>query len=55
MELEGSILSEISQRRADILCFHSYVDFEKLNRSPWGKGREKNEYREGRRQTTREY
>ena len=41
MELEGSILSEISLRRTDILCFHSYVDCEKLNRRPWGKGRGK--------------
>ena len=32
MELEGITLSEISQRRTDIICFHSYVEFEKLNR-----------------------
>ena len=38
MELEGIImLSEISQRRTDIICFHSYVDLEKLNRRPSGK------------------
>ena len=53
MELEGIVLSE-----TDILCFHSYVDLEKLNRTPWGKGRGKNSYREGRlcnlRQTTRD-
>ena len=41
MELEGIMLSEISQRRTDIICFHSYVDLEKLNRTPWEKGRGK--------------
>ena len=41
MELEGIVLSEMSQRKTDIICFHSYVDLEKLNRSPWGKGRGK--------------
>ena len=40
MELEGIMLSEISQSETDI-CFHSYADLEKLNRRPWGKGREK--------------
>ena len=35
------MLSEIRQRRTDIICFHSYVDLEKLNRRPWGKGRGK--------------
>ena len=33
MELEGIMLSEVSQRKTDI-CFHSYVDLEKLNRRP---------------------
>ena len=49
MELEGITLSEISQRRTDIICFHSYVEFEKLNRKPCGKGMGmgKNSYREG--------
>ena len=47
MELEGIMLSEISQRKTDI-CFHSYVDLEKLNRRPWGKrGGEKVTNREG--------
>ena len=45
MELEGITLSEISQRRTDIICFHSYVEFEKLNRRPWGRGRGKNGYK----------
>ena len=35
MELEGIMLSEISQsEKEDIICFHSYVEFEKLNRKP---------------------
>ena len=41
MELEGIMLSEISHRRTDIICFHSYVELEKLSRRPWGKGRGK--------------
>ena len=41
MELEGIMLSEISQSEKDIVCFHSYVELEKLNRRPWGKGRGK--------------
>ena len=53
MEPEGIMLSEISQLEKDI-CFHSYVDLEKLNRRPWGKGRGKNSYREGGRQTIRD-
>ena len=54
MELEGIMLSEISQR-TDIICFRSYVDLEKLNRRPWRKGREKKTLtdREGGRQTIR--
>ena len=39
MELEGIMPSEISQRKTDIICFHSYVELEKHNRRPWGKGR----------------
>ena len=55
MELEGIMLSDISQRKTGIICFHSYVDLEKLNRRPWGKGREKiYSYREGGRQTIRD-
>ena len=38
MELEGIMLSEISQRTTDIICFHSYVELEKHNRRPWGRG-----------------
>ena len=41
MVLEGIMLSEVNQRKTDILCFHSYMDLEKLNRQPWGRGREK--------------
>ena len=37
MELEGITLSEISQSEKDSICFHSYVDLEKLNRRPWGR------------------
>ena len=40
MELEGITLRERSQRKGDI-CFHSYVELEKLNKRPWGKGRGK--------------
>ena len=36
MELEGTMLSEISQSKIDIICFHSFVELEKLNRRPWG-------------------
>ena len=36
MELEGIMLSEISHtEKKDTICFHSYVDPEKLNRNPW--------------------
>ena len=52
-ELEGIMLSEISQSKSDILCFHSYVGLEKLNRRPWGRGRGK-KVREGGRQTIRD-
>ena len=38
--------SEISQAEKDPICFHSYVDPEKLNRRPWGRGRKK-KVREG--------
>ena len=36
MELEGTMLSEISQAEKD-RCFHSNVDAEKLNRRPGGR------------------
>ena len=49
------MLSEISQLEKDIICFHSYGELEKLNRRPWGKGREKVVInRERRRQTIRD-
>ena len=42
MELESVMLSEISHTEKDRhTCFHSYVDPEKLNRNPWGRGRKK--------------
>ena len=31
----------VSQRKTDIISFPSYVELEKLNKRPWGKGREK--------------
>ena len=31
MELEGIIQSEISQRKRDIICFHSYVELEETD------------------------
>ena len=37
MELESVMLSEISRTEKDTICFHSYVDPEKLNRRPWWK------------------
>ena len=40
-EQEGIKLSEISQRKTDTVCSRSYVDLEKLDRSPWGRGRGK--------------
>ena len=40
------------QRKTDTICSHSYVDPEKPNRRPWGRGRE--EKREGERQTIRD-
>ena len=56
MELEGIMLSEISHSEKDTVCFHSYVDLEKLNRRPWGKGRREKKVtnRERGRQTTRD-
>ena len=35
MELEGIMLSEISQRRRDTIV-STHVELEKLNRRPWG-------------------
>ena len=34
MELKGIMLSEINKRKPDIICFHSYVELDKLNRKP---------------------
>ena len=46
IELEGIMLSEISQSEKDTVCFHSYVDLENLNRRPWGRGRGKNSHKQ---------
>ena len=54
MELEGIMLSEISQEEKDTISFYSYVDLEKLNRRPGGRGRGEKSYREGGRQTIRD-
>ena len=45
LELESVMLSEISHTEKDTICFHSYVDPEKLNRNPWGRGRKKTKRR----------
>ena len=36
MELEAIMLSEIRQSKIDTICFHSYVDPEKLIKSIFG-------------------
>ena len=41
MELEDIMLSEISQSEKDSICFHLYVELEKLNRRPRGREGEK--------------
>ena len=46
MELEGIMLSEISQSEKNIIYFHSYVDLEKFNRRLWGKVMGKNNYKQ---------
>ena len=53
MELESGMLNEISHTEKDTISFHSYVDPEKLNRRPWGRGRKK-KVREGGSQTIRD-
>ena len=53
IELDGIMLSEISQRKTDI-CFHSYVELEKLNGRPGGKGSGKNSFIQRGRQTIRD-
>ena len=35
------MLSEIIHPKTDAICFHCYVDPEKLTRRPWGRGRRK--------------
>lgn len=49
------MLSEIKsgRERQTPLMFHSYVDPEKLNRTPWVMRRGKKSYREGSRETMR--
>ena len=42
MELEGSMLSEISQRKTNIIWLHSYEDFKTQNRWTQGKGSKNN-------------
>ena len=37
MELEGIMVSEISQSERRIIYFQSYMEFEKLNRRPRGR------------------
>ena len=55
MELEGIMLSGINQSKTDTICFHSYVELEKLNRRHGGKEGEKIvTNRERGRQTTRD-
>ena len=46
MELEGIMLNEISQSEKDIICFHSYVELERLNRNHRGKEGEKYSYKQ---------
>ena len=43
MDMESVIcdMKYVMQRKTDTICFHSYVDPEKLNRRPWGWGRGK--------------
>ena len=56
MELEDIKLNEISQsEKGRFKCFHSYVNLEKLNRRPWGKGwRKTDTNRDGGRQTIKD-
>ena len=54
MELESVTLSEVSHTEKDTICFHSYVDPEKLNRNPWGRGKKKKEVRVGESQSIRD-
>ena len=52
MELDGVLPSEIRQRKTDTICFHSYLDAEKLRPGERGKGEKI--YREGRSLTVSE-
>ena len=57
MELEGIMLSEISQAEKDtyhMFSTHMWI-LRNVNRRPWGRGRgDRKSYREGRRQTIRD-
>ena len=55
MELKSVRLSEISHTEKDRYhMFSLYVDPEKLNRNPWGRGRKKKEVRVGESQSIRD-
>ena len=55
MEMESVMQSEISHTEKDrYIWFHSYVDPEKLNRNPWGRGRKKKGVRVGENQSIRD-
>ena len=55
MELEGFMLSEISQSEKQISYVFTHVDLKKLKRRPWGRGRGKIvTNREGGRETIRD-
>ena len=51
VELEGTILSELSQRKIDIICFHSYVEFDLTEYH--GEMEGENSFKQRGRQTTR--
>ena len=46
MEMEGIMLSEISQSEKDRYMFSLICELEKLNRRPCGKGRGKNSFKQ---------
>ena len=54
MELEAIMLSERSQKKTGIVCFHSYVELEKLKTSGEGKEEKNSTNRGGGRQTIRD-
>ena len=57
MELEGVMLSEINQSaKTDIICFHSYVKFEKLSSFPFtGRGKGKKQFQTEREANDKRY